>query len=342
MRLRRFFLPLAILVGLSTPDVLAQKTDMIQMPNGDRIYGDIKYVERGRLSYSVSHMNRLNIDWVQVQRVSSVHLFEFELSNSRRLFGSIEEGDQDGFMVVTSDTGRSFVRIADVVNLEPLYQTFWGKLKGSSMEIGVDFTRVNLQRQWNLTTKIRYREKLWQLTFDGQSYLNIQEGRDPSNRNNASLTPQRFLSRGYSVYGILKAEQNDELNLELRGTAVLGISRFLARSNRSTLEGRLGLALNEEKFAGSERTTSAEALVSLDYSLFKFIVPKIDFRIDGFVFPSLTEWGRYRGNFNSAIVWEPISDFRISLNGFFVFDTRPAEGAENIDYGAFSSVGISI
>ena len=331
-----------ILVLLLSLNASAQKTDVIEMPNGDRITGEIKFLERGRLDYSVDRMRRLSVEWPQLVKVRSDKFFDFELSNARHLFGSIEEADEPGFLIIVTDTARSKVRIRDVVRIEPLRSNFWGRLKGSSVELGVDFTRVNLQRQWNLTTKVKYRTKKWLLTFDGDSYLNVQDEREPSRRNNASLTPQRFLGRGYSLYGVLKAEQNDELNLELRASAVLGVSKFLLRTNRQSLETRIGAALNEEKFTGSELSASGEGVVSVDYSLFKFITPKIDIRFDTFVYPSLTDWGRYRGNVNAAIQWEPVTDFRIGLNGFFTFDTRPGEGASNVDYGAFSSIGISI
>ena len=243
---------LGIILFLAVGVGHAQKTDVIEMPNGDRITGEIKFLERGRLDYSVDRMQRLSVEWPQIVKVRSDKFFDFELSNARHLFGSIEEADERGFLIIVTDTARSKVRIRDVVRIEPLRSNFWGRLKGSSVELGVDFTRVNLQRQWNLTTKVKYRTKKWLLTFDGDSYLNVQDERDPSRRNNASLTPQRFLGRGYSLYGVLKAEQNDELNLELRASAVLGVSKFLLRTNRQSLETRIGAALNEEKFTGSE------------------------------------------------------------------------------------------
>ena len=334
---------LSLLVA-ATPfsEAHAQKTDLVVLPNGDRITGTVKFLERGRLSYSTDHLQRISIDWTQITRISSIHLFDFELSNSNHLFGSIDEGPEDGQMVIVSDSIRVTVRIRDVVRIEPLYSVFWDRFTGSSIEAGVDFTKANLQRLWNLSTQLKYRTRKWLLTFDGSSYLNVQEGRESTNRNSASLTPQRFLAGGFTVYGIVKAEQNDELNLELRGTAILGASRFFISTNRYSLEGRLGLALTEEQFKGSMRTTNGEGVVSVDFSIFKFIIPKVDFRFSSFAYPSISNWGRVRGNVTSSIQWEPISDFRIGLNGFVVFDSRPAEGSATSDYGIFSSVGIVI
>ncbi|MFC2086047.1 DUF481 domain-containing protein [Bacteroidota bacterium] len=339
-RLSAILISFLLLAAVPT-DASGQKTDVIQMPNGDRTTGEIKLLERGRLSYSVDNMSRLSINWSQVVLISSAHFFNFELSNSKRYFGRIEEGEELGHMVIVSDTGRVYVRLKDVVRIEPLYSSFWGRMKGSSMDIGLDFTRANLQRLWNLQTKILYKTRKWSLTFDADSYVNLQEDRDPSNRNSASLTPQRMLGKGYTAYSIVKAEANDELNLELRATLVAGASRFLHRSNRSNLQTRLGLAFTEEKFGGSELTANGEGLVAADFSVFKFIVPKIDFKIDLFVYPSISNWGRVRGNSNASIQWEPITDFRIGLNGYLVFDNRPAtETSSNLDYGVFSSVGV--
>lgn len=57
----------------------AQKTDVVTLQNGDRITDEIKRLERGRLEYSTDDMGMLNIEWDEIDVLTSVLTFEVEL-----------------------------------------------------------------------------------------------------------------------------------------------------------------------------------------------------------------------------------------------------------------------
>ena len=77
---------LAAVIGGATP-LPAQKTDVVVLPNGDRITGEIKGVSRGKLDYSTDDAGRISIEWEKIVRVTSRQSYEVTLRSGQRLFG---------------------------------------------------------------------------------------------------------------------------------------------------------------------------------------------------------------------------------------------------------------
>ena len=72
--------------------------------------------------------------------------------------------------------------------------------------------------------------------------------------------------------------------------------------------------------------------------------PKLDTGLDLLVYPSITEFGRFRIEFNGRVRYEVLKDFYISLHVFDHFDGRPggeeSEVSKN-DYGIEASLTYS-
>jgi hypothetical protein len=59
-------------------------------------------------------------------------------------------------------------------------------------------------------------------------------------------------------------------------------------------------------------------------------------------YPSLSEWGRQRIQFDSSLRRELWKDFFVSLNVFDTFDSEPPQaGAARNDFGVVTSLGWS-
>ena len=61
------------------------KTDVIILKNGDRITGEIKKMERGRLSLSTDSMRTVSIEWEDVERITSQYYFEIETTVGNKI-----------------------------------------------------------------------------------------------------------------------------------------------------------------------------------------------------------------------------------------------------------------
>jgi hypothetical protein len=92
-----------------------------------------------------------------------------------------------------------------------------------------------------------------------------------------------------------------------------------------------------ESFAGDPRVTSAEALLGISYSTFRFKIFDLTSRL--MVFPSLTQSGRFRVSSDSSVRWEFIKNLYWSLRIYENFDSKPPINAPRNDFGVTNSLG---
>src|SRR5215470_1539742 len=78
----------------------APKTDVVTMTNGDRITGEVKSLERGKLVLSTDHAETIEIEWDMVASVKSNQVMQVELNSGVIVFGSLAEGTQAGTLLV--------------------------------------------------------------------------------------------------------------------------------------------------------------------------------------------------------------------------------------------------
>ena len=65
------------------------KTDVLILDNGDRITGEIKQLQHGRLQISTDRIGLIDVEWQGVVAVESDYEFQFDRVNGQRLSGLI-------------------------------------------------------------------------------------------------------------------------------------------------------------------------------------------------------------------------------------------------------------
>lgn len=339
---------LPAVLGLPSP-AHAQKTDVIRLVNGDEITGEIKDVSSGKLDYNTDDAGRLSIEWSKVQRVTSVHYFEVEVSSGLKYFGQLRPAAEDGGVVVELDRADT-LRIDHIVRIVPLNGRFIDRLT-AYLDAGFTLAKANKATTLNVNTEIAYRGPKWGATVRATSYFQKQEDADATTRNDIALMTQRFLPKRWQAAVLLKAEQNDELGLLLRATAGGAAGFVVKQTNSSTLELSSGLVVTRERFALADTTAGAspdtlknnlEGMVGASWSAFRFDTPKLDFSTSFTAYPSITTLGRVRGEFDVRIKYEIFKDFFLGLNFTDTFDSRPPEEtASKNDFVTSITVGWS-
>ena len=92
------------------PLAAAEKTDVVFLKNGDRITGEVKALEHGRLTFKTDSMSTIYIEWEDVERLTSTQNLEVELKTSEKFFGTLDPEAAAGKMKV--DSGED-VRVED-------------------------------------------------------------------------------------------------------------------------------------------------------------------------------------------------------------------------------------
>jgi len=95
----------------------------------------------------------------------------------------------------------------------------------------------------------------------------------------------------------------------------------------------------ENQIAEDEDTDSLEAVFTADWDWFLFDDPDLDWSTSLQVIPSLTESGRVRGEFDTALSWEIIGDLKWKLSFYGSWDNQPHSSVGSTsDYGVNTAV----
>ena len=159
----------------------------------------------------------------------------------------------------------------------------------------------------------------------GSSLIQRQEGANDTTRNSLSFTYIRNLGNRRFALGRASADQNRELGFDLRTGIAGAAGKYLLRSQGNEILGAAGLFVNREFPVEGDTTTNLEALVAIDWANFSYDFPKTDIEITWVLFPSLTDWGRYRVDLDARFDRELFSDFHLVLKGFYNYDSAPPQ-----------------
>jgi hypothetical protein len=137
---------------------------------------------------------------------------------------------------------------------------------------------------------------------------------------------------------MLKSNQQD---LELRTTYGAGLGRRLLQTDKTTWLAIGGAAYSHESYfpqPGSEPVlNNAEVLLGLKFSTFRF--KTLNLNSQTFLFPGLTDAGRFRLSSQSNVRIELLRNFYWNFQFYENYDTHPPVKAPKNDLGLTTSVG---
>lgn len=318
------------------------KTDVVFLKNGDRLTGEIRALQRSKLELVTDPLGTVQIEWTEVDRVTSHFLFEVEDERGRRYFGSIRPTPEAGKIEVYGIVTTTTLDNRDVIEISQLEQDFWKALEGS-LDLGFDFTQANTAVTWTMNADTKYRSENYQVKLDYSSRFQEQERVSATNRNVVNLGVEWFLGDRWLASALSQLSQSEEQSVDFRAVLGGGLGRYLIQDNRTLFSLGGGLVVNQEKFSGNEEfDTDVEALIVLSLDKFLFRSPELDFDTTFAVYPSLTTPGRVRLDLRSKVRIEIIKDLYWSASLFETFDSDPpAENVRRNDFGVTTSVGWS-
>ncbi len=318
------------------------KTDIIILENGDKVTGEIKKLERGKLTLSTDSMGTVSIDWLDIQRITSQYSFVVETESGERFFGSIEPAGELQTIRVIGEDSSAVLDQPSVVEMTPIQDTFLDRLDGS-VSVGLNVQRANRLRNLTLDAEVSWRARRRSAQATYSSSFSNQEGTSGSStRNVLGLQWQQSFRERWFGAVVGQFSQNDELALDFRSVTGGGLGRRLVQNNRTILSSVGGVVFSRERFSGETASSNVEALWGVDYALFVFDDPETDISTRLLVFPSLTRPGRVRIDLETRIKYELFKDFFWSVSLFDNYDSDPpaADVGKN-DFGITTSVGWS-
>lgn len=317
----------------------AAKTDIVLLKNGDRVTGEVKGLERGKLEFSTDHMGKVYIEWADIEQILSSTGQAVELTNGQRFYGPLAKSEDEEMMVIKTPQGPVGLSTEDIIDIYPVEAGFWDRLDimadlGFSWDKGSNVGKYSL----GIDTELRNPRYISRASFSTE--LTTQQGRDDTSRT--TLDGLHFVhhenKRYHAFFGNM--EKNDELGIDLRVLAGAGYGAMPLRTQRYFLSVGSGLAVNHEIPTEGASETNLEAVFMTTYDYFKYSDPERSFRSNFRIFPSLTDLGRWRTTLDADFRLELVADLFWKMNFYISYDSDPLsqEGASS-DYGVISSLG---
>ena len=334
--MRKFLLLITIIIFGSFLLLNAQQ-DTIVFKNNDVIVGEIKEMDRGVLVMKTTYSESdFKIEWSGVSQIFTETLFFITTTTGERYNGKlkskIENMVSPGPLIeIVSIYGvRITVHKDDIVLLKPLSQDIWSRLY-ASIDFGYSLTKANNLHQLSIGSSMNYIANTWSssLTFNGMS--STQNKVEPIRRWDGDFTYRFFLPKDWYLFSQISFLSNTEQRLTLRTMGKLGSGNFVIHTNKSYWGLLGGMSFNNEKYT-TEMTThqSLEGFAGTELNLYD--IGDLNLLVNLTLYPSFTDWGRWRSDFNFETKYDLPLDFYIKITFTLNYDNRPVEGGNSADY----------
>lgn len=350
------------------------KTDLITVVNGDQITGAVNAMTAGKLSVSTSYAGTVNIKWREIEQIESRYLYEIRLDDGERIYGRFTTNTTENQLTLrVSGTNRQ-VEIDDIVEVRSIEEELSDKLDlqlSSTITADPDDKRLVLYASG--TYDVRGGRTNFSARVDDTRSTPRDEDPSSSNASFLQISREFWRERGTAQsYRVLNAryDTNDELNIDHRGSLGLGLGRYLINDLGHELAVSAGLQ-GVQEWRGScedqntkrigttnaitmaqlgddpddedettprkslERCTDLELFLNFKWHLYSFQKRDMDIYLTGNTYPSLSDWGRVRGDLNLIVNWELFNNFYWTVNARTDIDNagdREDDSYGNSDY----------
>ena len=337
---RRLTILIAALAAVSAPATAADQTDIVVFDNGDRLTGEFKSLERGRLRFKTEATDTISIEWDNVAYLSSNQNIQVETENGARYLGHLSTATDEKRLVVEMSSGPVVLENEHVVLMTPIEGNRLDRIDGD-ISAGYNFAKADEVTTTYVSVDLNYRTEARIFSLDFDSLFSDSSTNEPSQNSSLDLNYTRLLANRWIAGGVLTFEQNDGLGLDLRTSIGGGGGRILHQSNNSAVSLTGGLLLSREKVgAGVADEDYIEAFATLKWDWFRYDTPELDLTTSLQIIPNLTDSGEVRGEFEIEFKWEIIEDFFWALAISDSYDSKAElTGGENNDYSIITSVG---
>jgi Protein of unknown function, DUF481 len=320
-----------------------EKVDVITLFNGDRLTGEIKSLEYGRLALETDYMGTVQIEWPDIVRIESPQDFQVEDAEGSLLYGHIVADPEAGYLAVADGSSATRrVELTQVARLSQSETRLLDRLHGS-FSLGFDYAKssdiTTLSGSFN--TNYRGPTSSWSLGIDVNSTHDPAQG--TIDRDSIQYGYRWLRSGRHFWAGVTSIERNEETGIEARLLVGGGFGSYFFRTPQNEVAAVAGIAASREWATGAANSqNSLEGILAVDWRIFDFAAPKTNLAASAVLFPSLTESGRYRTDAKISLRREIVSDFYLDLSLFHAYDTDPPDvAAEKSDYGVITSLGYS-
>ncbi|WP_282124452.1 DUF481 domain-containing protein [Algibacter mikhailovii] len=329
---------LIFITSLVHTAVFAQQ-DTLKLSNNDVIIGSLEKMDRSILTFSTSYDDSdFKIKWGEVLGLTSEQEFIISISDGERYTSKISSVDGKDKVVSIDNNGTPMeVSLDDIVFIEPIGGNFLARLT-VDLDLGITVTKANDFQQITSNLSASYLAYKWRARGLYKTVLSRQDGAADINRMDAELGGDYYLPHDWFANAKAVFLSNDEQLLDLRSTYQAGGGYYFIRNNSMFFSANAGVAFTKENFSSdAPDRNSTEGYVALGFN--KYAIGDLSIQTAAAVYPSFSQSGRYRIDFNYDMKYDLPLDFYIRLGLSYNYDNQPVEGAADSDYVFTTSFG---
>tara|TARA_R100001369_G_scaffold10707_5_gene23906 strand:+ start:23805 stop:24899 length:1095 start_codon:yes stop_codon:yes gene_type:complete len=319
---------------------ISAQNDTIRLISGDQLVGEIKMISEGVLKIETAYSDKdFNIEFNKVKRLVIQRKCLVVLTGNRRRFGYIKSKDIGRITITLDNNVQEEYAISEIIMLKEVRENFFKRFK-ASIDLSYNFTRANRTQQLSVSGNLNYNSELWRFEADINSLNTNQEDVDQTQRTDASLEFVRLLQKQLYLIGEIPYLSNTEQALDSRISPSLGVGKFIVSTNKLYLGLSTGFTLNIENYSDTTLDKkSTEVFIATTFKIYD--VKDFDFVTDLKLYPSISENGRFRTDYNLSLKYDLPLDFYIKLGFTLNYDNKPAIAGNDVDYIFTSGFGWS-
>jgi hypothetical protein len=328
--------------SITHAEVRETYTDKIYLKNGDRLTGNIKELDRGKLRLKTLTMDTVYLNWVDIQSVESDKYLRVTNTDGTFNYGRVKKSDISEDLIVTNQNEQVEVPQDGIATIRPIRtnESAWQRLEGEA-SAGIDYKKASDILLVNVASSLRWRQEEHEFSLGLNWNETTRTEDNNSSRADLSGTYTRLLRKNWFWKASGGFERNQELGIDLRTIVGGSAGKYFFQTSTMRFEVNGGLAASKEKRQDGTNLESVEGMIRSSFDLFKLNIPTTRLSANINVFPGITESGRLRVNTDISLRNEIVRDLFWDLSFYSTYDNQPAENAASEDYGIVTSIGAS-
>ena len=325
LRVTLVFIIIAYATGFAQIDTLLLDTNTI-------IVGEVKSMNKGVLTIETNYSDSdFTIEWLEIKKIYTQSVFLTSLTDGSRIIGSLRSNEDSSITIIDREGAvETEVQIPEIVFLQPLNEGFWSRLD-AAVDFGISFTKANNLKQFTFGTNLKYTADKWSALINANMLRSTQDNAEDIRREDASFVFNYFLPKDWYLSPQVSLLSNTEQLLDLRTIVSMGVGNYIVNTNKMYWGVLTGLSYNNEQFSNdAQDRSSVEGILGTELNMFDIKDLSIITRL--ITYPSLSESGRWRVDWNFDMKYDLPLDFYVKTGITLNYDNQPTAGASDSDY----------
>jgi len=324
------YISIILLLSIYFPSCFAQP-DSLVFKDGSYLAGEIKSMDRGALLIETNFSkDDFKVEWSEIEEIYTTSLFLLSTTDGRRLYGTVTTSDAKDLIIQLLDGTEVRLPVEDVIYIKSVDQSFLDRFY-AGIDLGFTLTKARNQRQFSFRSRAGYLAERWSLDATLNNIVSSQDDVEDIERGDGNITLKYVLPHEWFVIAQNDFLYNTEQLLDLRSNAMLGIGKYLIRTNQLYWSVFTGVSYNIENYEGTENDRrSGESWLGSELNLYD--IEDFSLLTNVIVYPSLTENRRVRVDYRIDLKYDLPFDFYIKTGFTLNYDNQPIEGATRSDY----------